>query len=264
MILKVRTTMPQFLTHLNRILILFYIICILPLAAGFVTGHPVPGAGQTPWGSLIRAEHQNVLAKSKMISLNLHKPEDFKLLYHLSGPEAVESLKRLHYYVIYFQQVAQTLPPVHSADAYAMLGFCYFHQNKFKESYENYTKSLEQDPTFLWTYYNLAVIEFKARNYDKAVFLLDRMFKVSPEISAKIISSSKVYSDVLRDHQGPLVFPRELKATYADAMRMMVISLYQTKKFPELLTTARYAASSGFVPAAVFDHYAALAADTMG
>ncbi|GEM_PF-3396261 len=256
--------MPQFLIVVNRVLVIGYIVCMLPLVAEFVTECPLLYVSKTPWAHFIQTERQNVLAKSKMMALNLYMPADFTLMYDFLRPETNDHLGYLSFYVRYFQQAAQTLPPAYAADAYAMLGFCYFHQDKFKESYESYTRSLEQNPAFLWTYYNLAVIEFRSRNYDKAVFLLDRMFKVNPEISIQVLSSSKIYTDILRGNQGAIDLPGELKATYADAMRMLVISLYQLKKFPELLNTAQYAVASRFEPAAVFNYYAALAADALG
>lgn len=256
--------MPQFLTVVNRTLIIGYIVCILPLMAGFVTGHPVPGISQTPWAHFIQTQRQSVLAKSKMTALNLFMPADFSVLYEFLRPGSKEGVRLPYSYIPYFRQVVQILPPVFAADAYAMLGFCYFHEGKIKESYESYTKSLEGNPAFLWTYYNLATIEFKARRYDRTVFLLEQMFKLNPEISARVISSSKIYTDVLRSHQGPFDFFGELKATYGDAMRLMVASLYQMKKFPELLTASQYAVVSGFEPAGVFNYYAGLAADALG
>ena len=255
--------MQQFIIILNRTLIIGYAICILPLVLGLVTGRSIPVVTQNPLAHFIQSERQSVLEKSKSTTLNLYMPKSFYPLY-LSDPKISYNSGHLWDYVRYFQQVVEALPASYAADANAMLGFCYFHQKKFKESYDSYSRSLEQNPAFLWTYYNLALIEFKAGNYDKTVFLLDLMFKLNPEISIKVISSSKIYADVLRGHRGVFDFSIELKETCGDAMRMSVISLYQLKKYSEVLSAVQYAISSGFEPKEVFYYYAGLAANALG
>ncbi len=69
--------MTQFLFVVNRALIIGYIVCILPLLAGFVINRSFPIVSRAPWARAIEQDRQNVLAKSKTMALNLLMPTDF-------------------------------------------------------------------------------------------------------------------------------------------------------------------------------------------
>ncbi len=248
--------MPISLNFINCILIFLYLLVAVPLWKGYL--YPKP---EIPKGFLrqqVASLRQKTLEKAKIRRMNLLMPADYKELLAFNGSPVGRDPDALMSYQLYYQDLSDVLPPPLSADAYAMLAFCYFHQHKISDALNYYEKSLAVNPAFVWTYYNLAVIHFRAGDYDKVLELSSRFIGLAPEYTFRIIASSKVYTDILGGGPG-LDFSEEIKKTYSDFFRMLVISQYRLTKFSELVSTARYAIGSGFGPVEVFGFYASLA-----
>lgn len=249
--------MPQFLPIANRTLLIVYLIVFLPLFVCVLSGRSFPLVDRTPWKRFVDRERERVVERSKIMTLNLYKPSNFKILYQFAERSTKADAAVLGAHILYFKELAEVLPVPLNADAYAMLGFCYFHQGKTDEALLNYARSLEGNPVFLSTYFNLALVYFRAGNYSQASELISRMMAMTPELTLRIIAASKIYTDILRDGSGldPSV---EIKKTYADAMRLLVISLYRQGRSQEVLNAAQYAVASGIGPVEFFQYYAAL------
>lgn len=244
------------LKWVNGILGLAYLCLVVPLWGGYL--NPSTAPVKNPLSAFIETLRHQSLEKAQVRTINLLMPADYEdLVVFLNGPHAADPQK-LSTYAAYFRALTQVLPAPYSADAYAMLGFCLYHQKKTVEARESYMKSLELNPAFLSTYYNLAVIEFQAGNYGKSAELVSNMMALNPEISLRVIASSKIYSDIIRG-RSRIDPSAEIKTTFGDAMRILVISQYRLGKFSEMINAARYAVGSGFGPAEVFEYYAALA-----
>ena len=252
------------LNRINIFLVILYIVVVLPLWAGLLRDSHFSFPGLHGINPAIAAERQKIRQQSKIKVLNLLMPSGYADLVDLSrsrrDPESVD----LDKYIGYYAQAAAVLPVPFSADAHAMLGFCYYHEGKIKESYESYLRALEENPAFIWTYNNLALLQFKQGDYPKAAALLEQGLKSDPQTSVKVLASSKIYADIMRDAKDGVDLPAELKSAYSDAARMLVISLYRMGKFPETISAAQYAVTSGFEPAAVFYYYAGAALEASG
>ena len=249
--------MRTYLKFINPALLVVYLLLAFPLWSGYLR------PSTSSCGGALRSYIENLRhqshAKAQIQTINLLMPADYhELTGFLNTPDGMDP-QTLIPYAMYFQALAEVLPAPYSADAYAMQGFCYYHQNKDANALDSYAKSLEINPAFIWTYYNLALIDFEGENYEKSAELIGRMISLNPELSLRIIASSKIYSDILRDQAGTDL-GGEIKKAYADALRILVISQYRLKKFPEVVGVARYAIQSGFGPADVFNFYASLAA----
>lgn len=240
---------------INRTLLIVYVLVAIPLWINYLRPSAVtPGFFRTHIEQLRRHSQEN----AQLRTINLLMPANYKeLMAFLNSPEGRDP-QALSSYALYFRALAQKLPAPLSADAHAMLGFCHYHQHKTAEALSSYMTSLEINPIFLWTYFNLALIHFRDGNYEQSVALVERMMSMNPELSLRVITSSKIYTDILRDQSG-FDLAGEVKKTYADALRIAVISQYRLKNFPQVVETARYAIQSGFGPPEVFNNYASLA-----
>jgi tetratricopeptide (TPR) repeat protein len=256
--------MNTFLNRFNIALAVVYIAVVLPLWGGFLKESTPAWPGFSAISRALSGERRHIREQSDVKLLNLLMPPQFSDLAALSQSRRDPKSVDLAQYNGYFRQAALVLPAPLRADADAMQGFCYFHQGKTKEAYDSYLKALEENPAFLWTYTNLAFLQFKEGDYAKAAMLLTQGLKINPEDSLKAISSSKIYSDILRDIPGGIHWPSELKDTYSQAARMLVLSLYRMGQFPQTVETAQYAISAGFEPTEFFYYYAGLALNASG
>lgn len=146
--------------------------------------------------------------------MNLLMPAGYQELTAFLNASVGPEPQALFPFIAYYRTLTEVLPKPVSADAHAMLGFCYFHQGKTDEALANYTRSLEQNPVFLSTYFNLALLHVRAGNYAQASELISRMMTLTPELTLRIIASSKIYTDILRDGSG-MDPSTEIKKTYA-------------------------------------------------
>jgi|CXWL01.1.fsa_nt_gi tetratricopeptide (TPR) repeat protein len=249
--------MRTYLNFINSALLVVYLLAVFPLWCGYLW--PSTPSSKGALKKYIENVRHQSHEKAQIRTINFLIPEDYReLMGFLNTPDGRDPLSLIPY-VTYFRTLAEVLPAPYSADAYAVLGFCYSHQNKDADAFASYAKSLQINPAFIWTYYNLALINFQEENFGESVELIERMISLNPELSLRIIASSKIYSDILRDQTG-IDLDVEIKKTYADALRILVISQYRLKKFPEVAGVARYAIQSGFGPVDVFNFYASLAA----
>ena len=121
--------------------------------------------------------------------LNRFRPESFDYLVQTYRDGKAFDQKKLEAYAFYYQKVTEYIP--NRADAYGLLGFCYYHLDKKKEAIAAYEKAIEMNPNFFWFRYNLSMIYFKAGQYKEAYEVLKKAVKTSPQATLKYIQWSK-------------------------------------------------------------------------
>ncbi|MBL8013980.1 MAG: tetratricopeptide repeat protein, partial [Candidatus Omnitrophica bacterium] len=217
--------MNSHLFRINIVLIILYILLVVPLWSGFLKDSD----GRLAFRGLSRmisTQRQEVQDRSKMIMLNVLMPKDFEGLVAFVTPgQRADNVDWIGY-LSYFEFAASVLPVPLNADAYAMSGFCQFHQGKADEAVVSYTRALEINPIFVPTYYNLAVLRFRAGEYAQASELISRMLALNAELSFKVIASSKIYADIIGEVPA-FDFTKTMAGLYVDALRILVASQYR-------------------------------------
>lgn len=246
--------MRVMIVSINGALIVVYLLVFVPLWGGYLRCDNKPQRGHLSkyFDALRRGSEE----KAKIRTVNLLMPSDYAgLTAFLNGGQGRDP-QALSPYADYFRSLTAILPAPFSADAYAMLGFCRFHQGDQDDALKDYARSLEINPVFLTTYHNLAVLYFRRGDYAKTSELVSRMMALDLQLTWQVIATSKIYIDILKDVR---IDPsQEIKAAYSDAMRLLVVSLYRQGRFPEAANAALYAVKSGLAPAEVFQYYAVL------
>jgi len=191
--------------------------------------------------------------------LNRVIPTSGKYLIDLMDRKAEFDKDRMAEHLLYFQKVVEFLPQ--RADSHAMLGFCYFYAGQTKKALAGYERSVELNPAFFWSDYNLGLLYFKEGRYQQAVEPLHLALSTNPEVTLAIFYSSKVYGDIIQEEnipQGEVL--RRLQEGYADARRLLVLSYYALGEYQKMFEEAARAIQLQQDRDGFFHYYAGLAA----
>ena len=122
---------------------------------------------------------------------------DFEGMFALEqGERTACSQGNLNKWRRYFEQVTRLMPGM--ADAWGMLGFCYFHLGQQDKAVETIKKAIAINPNFWGFYYNLGVIYLQQNNFEQAAENFQKALSTAPQLNALFIKSSKIYSDIIR------------------------------------------------------------------
>jgi len=151
---------------------------------------------------------------------------------------------KLQEYVKYYLKIVELFPQ--KADAYGLLGFCYYHLNHPQEAIEAYRQAIEINPHFFWFHYNLGLIHFKGGHYPEAIETMKNALTKSEKVALVFIRFSKrIYHPILTKRTDDLQsFLRQtFKDAYHHCYRILVLSHYKLQKYQEGAQIAHYAIS---------------------
>ncbi|OGW97729.1 MAG: hypothetical protein A2Z81_05135 [Omnitrophica WOR_2 bacterium GWA2_45_18] len=172
-------------------------------------------------------DHPKSLNAAKITVLNRLLPS----FVHLTGimdDQEVPDKKKLRGCIQYYEKVVLYMPQL--AEAYGLLGFCYYHTGEKQKSLEAYKKAALLNPHFFWSHYNLGLIDYKEGRYSEAVESFQKALTTQPEVNIKIINTSMIYKQILlgsgHDHYD---ITTHLRNGYA-AVRLLLILSYSELK----------------------------------
>ena len=247
------------LRHINYSILILYVLLIFPQWNHFLRPSAVVSGRKL--GSYFKHVRLKSQQEAQVRLINLLMPGDYKEMIAFMQNPVGRDPQALSVYIEYYRALSQALPEPLSADAYAMQGFCYANQNDFPKAAENFQKSITINPAFLWTYFNLAYVYFQEEKYQESAQLIGRMMTINSDLSMKVLSGSKIYTDILREYPH-FDFNAHLAKTYSDGMRMLIISQYRLENFADVVSASKYALAQGMAPADFFQFYAAVASST--
>ncbi len=99
-------------------------------------------------------------------------------------------------YVEYYEKVVEFVPD--QADAYALLGFCYYYLGETQKAVSAYQRAMFLNPRFFWSAYSLGVIYFKSKEYVSALAAFKSALAASPETTLATLRYSQVYRPLIR------------------------------------------------------------------
>ena len=160
---------------------------------------------------------------SKIAALDRLRPESFKYLVDISKDPSLFDEKKLREYVYYYQKVNDYSGG--RADAYGMLGLCYYHLKDYKKAIDAYTKAAQDTPQFFWFHYNPGLIYFKQGQFKEAGENFKKALATNPVHAVVFISRSKLYVPLIQDKtiQETIVLENVQRA-FKDCERLMVLS----------------------------------------
>jgi tetratricopeptide (TPR) repeat protein len=158
----------------------------------------------------------------------------FTDLFKLENADYAIERGQLEKYVQYFRAVVKNEPT--RADAYAMLGYCYFYLNDKPRAITAYQKAIELKPKIFWFHYNLATVAMLQGHYEQALEEFQNALGTNPAENLDFLRNSKIFVYII--YKVKLINPslgERLKNGYA-------MSAYYVAKCMEKLGGVREAA----------------------
>ncbi|GEM_PF-1055406 len=217
-----------------------------------------PKLGNNPLMSYLIAERNQVKAKAQLVTLNHYLPSFDYLADFASGKtERIED--KFSESIYYYKKVIEYLPPF-QADAYGMIGFCQYQLGERQQAVSAFEKAIELNPLFFWFYHNLGVIHFINEDYQKAADALQKAVALPAQITLKIISSSKIYLDILREMTAEQYNPtQQWKVSQRDCYEVLAACYFSLNDFHKMAAVALRAAELNQGKNPRFYYYAGIA-----
>jgi len=126
-------------------------------------------------------------------------------------------------YLFYYDKVSDYLPK--NADAYYMKGYCYTQKGHLSQAQKSFQQSIDLNPQFFWAYYNLGMVSLKLGQWDTAIESFHKALSTKPEITVKIMLTSKVFQQLLVQIDQPgKILSINLKTAYKDCYQLILLS----------------------------------------
>ncbi len=146
-------------------------------------------SGEQPAG----LEQKNYAARFGIKSLNVFMPESYAQL-----ANALDENRAIpQNYGTYFKVAAKFMPDDFAS--HYMLALYYQSRGEWAEAQEAYKKSLDLNPVFFWSYYNLGLMLWENDRRDMALRIWSQALKIPPEVTLQTLVSTKVLGDCAAD-----------------------------------------------------------------
>ena len=132
--------------------------------------------------------------KTRLKALNDAQPS-FAALVDFAVKPTHDQTALIEPYTRYFKIAVSYLPKGPTPNA--MLGYCYYYSGNKIKALRLLRRSTTLIPKCFWFYYNTAVIYFNDRQVKEAARYLQMALDASPQESARLMMTSKIYSDLL-------------------------------------------------------------------
>ncbi|MGE0268235.1 MAG: tetratricopeptide repeat protein [Candidatus Omnitrophota bacterium] len=143
-------------------------------------------------------------------------------------------------YLFYYTKVSDYIPK--NADGFYMEGYCLARKNLLDRAVKAYKRSIELNPQFFWSHYNLGQVYLKLNRKELALESFQRALNIKPESTLKVMLASKVFQQLLAQLDRPQeVLPNNLKMAYKECYQFMI------------MTNALIAASREEIPVQIYN-----------
>lgn len=100
-------------------------------------------------------------------------------------------------------------------DVKNILGFLYYYSGDLNKAIMAFQESLEINPHYFYSWYNLGVIYFKSGDYVNAELCFTRALRLDWEVTSKIIASSQVFLNLFKGFEEEIEkIPHSFKENY--------------------------------------------------
>ena len=182
--------------------------------------------------SFLIVDYKKVTFGVKIRYLNKIMPDSFYDLADFAEGQKKLTPERMLMYTHFYEKVVTFFPE--RADAFGMLGFCYYYLGRIDQAKIAYQRAAELNPDFFWFHYNLGLIAYNSNRYDEAVHFFNKALVVEQDSTLNYIKSSKViYRSILLDHQDfAQKTTMRLKKAYHEAHDLLQQSVFLEKNAP--------------------------------
>ncbi len=219
--------------------------------------------------SLFFVDYAGVIHKFRIQTLNRIRPQSFNYLADTMENNERFDLVKLRSYANYYLEVTKVIED--RADAYGLLGFCYYHLGEVDKAIAAYKEAIKINPNFFWSHYNLAVLYFKSQQYELARESIIAALRLDLNNSMMFIyNSQQLYLPLVAqavkvhniEHPEDFVF-NQLQDGFRNGYIIWVLCHFHMNDYPSMFKAANIALETTLQKKAILNYYAGLAAYNM-
>lgn len=138
-------------------------------------------------------------AKSRILG---YQTPDFRLLArdllenHVFKPDELNNKANGTGYLFFYAKASELFPD--EFEMFYMRGICQFWMGDLPSAEASLRKSLEINPVFFWSYYNLGLLYLKTGNIDAAIALFSRAQHIPPGLTKKFLHDLQAFEIIWR------------------------------------------------------------------
>jgi len=189
---------------------------------------------------LVMVDYEKIHFGIKIRTLNYMMPKSYDYLIELEDFKRRPS-KELHRYRLYYEKMIDTFPK--SSDAQSLLGFCYFHSNRYDKAIAAYQKAIAINDKIFWYPYNLGTIYYKKRQFKDAIAMFKQALATKPKHAIIYANASEkvLLPIIIKAEDQEIELKRRLTVGYRNAYTLLSLSYYRLKDYSAMFQTANRA-----------------------
>lgn len=182
-----------------------------------------------------KVDASRVKAKAQNTSLMYLRPSFSYVNQYVLGKTAFDA-PRFEKAIRYYEQMIQYYPT--TADAFGMLGFCYFQKGNISKTIDFYRRAVYLAPKNFWYVYNLASIYFKQEKYVLARQGFEQALTLDVSASTQHIKNSSVFSQYYTNFSEDAL-KQNLYGGFIYAHIKVILAFFHEKKYPEMFSASK-------------------------
>jgi len=134
--------------------------------------------------------YENVVFGLKIRILDNTMPSSFQHLIDISTKDEPANKEFIKEYMMFYVRIAAFFPD--RADAYNMLGYCFYKNGQLNDAVKSYQKAISIESDFFWPYYNLGLLYLKNGYYAQAREQFAKAVETDSKRALEIIKGSTI------------------------------------------------------------------------
>jgi len=139
-------------------------------------------------------QHNLIEEKSKILTISYYYPGLSYFAHFIIGDERPDKGRIGGSFHTYYQMAVDLMPNIDAA--HFLLGFCEYYMGNPDEARLQFEKSVDLNPYYFWSYYNLGVIYFKQGDFLQSAVILNKTFTLKNEITLGILHQDPFYQQI--------------------------------------------------------------------
>jgi tetratricopeptide (TPR) repeat protein len=148
-------------------------------------------------------EHDLAEQKSKIMAISYYYPYFPYYAGIVAGREQPKKewmegyyLGRPYIFQDYYRMASDLFPEIDAP--HFLLGYCDYYMGDLDTARAQFEKTVDLNPYFFWSYYDLGVIYFQQRDYYKSAVILNKALSLRKEYTLEILHQSAFYMQIWR------------------------------------------------------------------
>lgn len=208
----------------------------------------------------LNQERAYLKEKKHKVELSYYFPDFSALARYVSTQKELDASSAD--YLAYYLKTEELYPGL--TEIYPFEGFFYAKSEQYAPAIAAYEKAIKNNPHYLWSYYNLAILYRHNGELRKSNEVIRRALGLKPQVTLYVINQSSLYRQIWRHMpDAEDVITKNLKEGFEDCLGVLIINLYELKEYQALLQVAAQTVKGDYSRKEFAASYAALAVEKL-